>query len=153
MGQPVPHPAPGSKGSAKCGSQAPLFAGIRQKGVLGFRILQTPWSLALDVEQVDPWIQVTSLQHAMITEAQVKVTANLQYHIENTGLKTFHVFIPTNAESVRFAGDQVADFMAVAGALTNSLQQWEIKLRRRVIGPYRLQVTYQTLVPEQAPET
>jgi len=131
----------------------PQKAGIRQKGVLGFRILQTPWSLALDVEQVDPWIQVTSLQHAMITEAQVKVTANLQYHIENTGLKTFHVFIPTNAESVRFAGDQVADFMAVAGAFTNFLQQWEIKLHRRIIGEYRLQVTYQTLVPEQAPET
>ena len=46
---------------------------IRQKGVLAFRVLQSPWKLVLDIEQVDPWIQVTSLQHATVNEAQVKV--------------------------------------------------------------------------------
>src|SRR5205807_860654 len=97
----------------------PQKSGIRQKGVLAFRVLQTPWSLALGVEQVDPWIQVTSLQHATINEAQVKVTANLQYQIENTGLKTLHVFLPTNAEGIRFQGEQLADFIAMAGAVTN----------------------------------
>ncbi len=131
----------------------PQKSGIRQKGVLAFRVLQTPWSLTLGIEQVEPWIQVTSLQHAIVSEAQVKVTANLQYQIDNAGLKAFHVFLPTNAESVRFQGDQVADFLKVPGVLTNSLQQWEIKLHRRVLGPYLLQVTYQTLMPEQAPET
>jgi len=40
-------------------------------------------------------IQVTGLQHAVVNEAQVKVTANLQYQIENTGLKTFRVYLPT----------------------------------------------------------
>ena len=62
---------------------------------------------------MDPWIQVTSLQHATVSEAQVKIAANLQYQIENTGLKTFRVFLPTNAESVRFQGEQVADFLRV----------------------------------------
>ena len=85
----------------------PQKSGIRQKGVLAFRLLQTPWNLALDIEQVDPWIQVTSLQHATINEAQIKVAANLQYQIENTGLKELRVFLPTNCESVRFQGDQV----------------------------------------------
>jgi hypothetical protein len=131
----------------------PQASGIRQKGVLAFRLLQTPWSLALDLERVDPWIQVTSLQHATIAEAQVKVAANLQYQIENTGLKAFRVFIPTNAESVRFQGEQVADFLAVPGAVTNGLQEWEVKLHRRVIGAYLLQASYQTLMPERAPET
>jgi hypothetical protein len=131
----------------------PQKSGIRQKGVLAFRILQTPWTLALDIEQVEPWIQVTGLQHATVNEAQVKVIANLQYQIENTGLKSFHVFIPTNAESVRFQGDQVADFLPLAGTVTNGMQQWEIKLHRRVIGSYFLQAFYQTLVPERAPET
>ena len=56
----------------------PQRSGIRQKGVLAFRVLQTPWSLALDIERVDPWIQVTSLQHATVSDAQVKVVANLQ---------------------------------------------------------------------------
>ena len=140
----------------------PQKSGIRQKGVLAFRVLQTPWSLALGIEQVDPWIQVltgdpwiqvTSLQHATVNEALVKVAANLQYQIENTGLKAFHVLVPTNAEGVRFQGEQVADFLPVAGAVTNGLQEWEVKLHRRVIGSYLLQATYQTPMPEQAAET
>ena len=131
----------------------PQKAGIRQKGVLAFRVLQSPWKLALDIEQVDPWIQVTSLQHATVTEALMKVAANLQYQIENTGLKLLRVSIPTNAESVRFTGELVSDFLRVPGAETNGLQQWEVKLQRRVIGQYLLQVTYQLLIGEQAAET
>jgi hypothetical protein len=131
----------------------PQRSGIRQKGVLAFRILQTAWSVSLKIEQVDPWIQVMSLQHATVNEALVKIAANLQYQIENTGLKAFHVYLPANADSVRFSGELVSDFLPVAGAVTNGLQQWEVKLQRRVIGQYLLQVTYQTAVPEQAPET
>ena len=130
----------------------PQKSGIKQKGVLAFRILQTPWSLALDVEQVDPWVQVTSLQHATVGEAQVKVAANLQYQIENTGLKIFRVALPADAENVRFTGDQVADFLAVPKALNDGMQTWEVKLHRRVIGQYLLQAGYQTPVPAQAPE-
>ena len=131
----------------------PQKSGVRQKGVLAFRILETPWKLALDIEQVDPWIQVTSLQHATVNEAQVKVAANLQYQIENTGLKSFRVFIPTNAEGVVFRGDQLADFLAADGAVTNGLQAWDIKLHRRVIGQYLLQVNYQTHIADLSGET
>ena len=131
----------------------PQKSGIRQKGVLAFRVLQTPWSLALSIERVDPWIQVTSLQHATVNEALVKVAANLQYQIENTGLNAFRVFVPTNAEGLRFQGEQVADFLRVAGAVTNGLQEWEVKLHRRVIGSYLLQATYQTPMPDKAAET
>ena len=131
----------------------PQKSGIRQKGVLAFRILQSPWNLALDIEQVDPWIQVTSLQHATVSEAQVKVAANLQYQIENTGLKALHVYVPTNAEGVHFQGDQVSVFQQMDGAVSNGLQEWEVKLDRRVIGAYLLQMTYQVLMPDQAATT
>jgi hypothetical protein len=128
----------------------PQKAGIKQKGVLAFRVLQAPWNLALAIEQVDPWIQVTSLQHATVTESLLKVAANLQYQIENTGLKTLRVYVPTNSESVRFTGDQVADFLPLNGAVKDGLQLWEIKLHRRVIGSYLLQVNYQKPLPEAA---
>src|SRR6185503_18705529 len=39
------------------------------------------------------------------------------------------------------------------GSVTNGQQEWEVKLHRRVIGPFLLQATYQTLMPDQAPET
>jgi len=128
----------------------PQKAGIRQKGVLAFRLLQAQWALALDIERVDAWVQVTSLQHLTVNEALVKVAANLQYQIENTGLKAFRVRVPTNAESVRFRGEQVADFLPVAGQITNGLQTWEVKLHRRIIGKYLLQATWQTPVAESA---
>ena len=128
----------------------PQKSGIRQKGVLAFRVLQTPWQLQLDLEMVDPWIQVTSLQQVVAGEALLKITANLQYQIENTGLKAIRVLVPTNAESVRFTGEQVADFLAVPGTVAAGLQEWEIKLHRRVIGRYQLQAAYQTLVPTGA---
>ena len=99
----------------------PQKSGIRQKNVLAFRLLQTPWSLVLGLEQVDPWIQVTSLEHATVNEALVKVSANLQYQIENKGLNALYVFVPTNAESLRFQGEQVADFLPVPGSITNGL--------------------------------
>ena len=121
----------------------PQKSGIKQKGVLAFRVLQTPWNLALDIEQVDPWVQVTSLQHATVGEAQVKIAANLQYQIENTGLKAFRVALPVDAENVRFQGDQVADFLPVPNSEKEGLQTWEVKLHRRVIGQYLLQATYQ----------
>ncbi len=126
----------------------PQKAGIRQKGVLAFRLLQPDWALALDVEQVDAWVQVTGLQHLAVTEAQLKATANLQYQIENTGLKALHIRVPANAEGVRFRGEQVADFLPVAGSITNGLQTWEVKLHRRIIGKYLLQATWQTPLAE-----
>jgi hypothetical protein len=128
----------------------PQKSGIRQKGVLAFRLLQSQWNLALDIEQVDPWVQVTSLQHLTVTEALVKVAANLQYQIENTGLKALRVRVPTNAESVRFRGEQVADFLPVAGAVADGLQTWEVKLHRRIIGKYLLQATWQTPIAENS---
>jgi hypothetical protein len=126
----------------------PQKSGIRQKGVLAFRLLQAQWALALDIERVDAWVQVTSLQHFTVNEAQVKAAANLQYQIENTGLKTLRVLVPTNAESVRFRGDQVADFLPVAGQSTNGLQTWEVKLHRRIIGKFLLQATWQAPLTE-----
>ena len=128
----------------------PQKSGIRQKGVLAFRLLQDQWALGLDMEQVDPWVQVQSLQHVAMGEAQIKVTANLQYQIENTGLKALRVLVPTNAEGVQFRGEQVADFLPRAGSVTNGLQEWEVKLHRRVLGNYLLQATYQMLTPGTA---
>ena len=121
----------------------PQKSGVREKGALSFHQLQTPSALTLDIEQVDPWVQVTSLQHAAVTEAQLKITANLQFQIENTGLKSFRIRLPTNAEGARFEGDQLADFQPEDAPATNGLQPWSVKLRRRVIGPYLLQVFYQ----------
>ncbi|MHB1309931.1 MAG: hypothetical protein ACYC23_22905, partial [Limisphaerales bacterium] len=131
----------------------PLKSGVSQKGVLAFRLLQADWRLALDLEQVEAWIQVNSLQHVTFSEAQLKVAANLQYEIENTGVKDFRVRLPAAAESVQFRGDQVADFVASPDPATGDLKEWEVKLHRRVVGRYLLQVTYSLPLTEAATNT
>jgi len=128
----------------------PLKAGVRQKGVLAFRLLQDDWKLQLDLERVDAWIQVASLQHVLFTEAQLKVAVNLQYDIENTGVKSLRVRLPANAEGVRFRGDQVADSLPIEGQTNTLTRDWEVKLHRRVIGRFLLQANYTLPVPEQA---
>src|SRR5256885_2122606 len=104
------------------------------------------------VGRVARGVRVTTRQPAAVGEAQVKIVANLQYQIENTGLKTFRVALPAEAENVRFTGDQVADFLAVPNAANAGMQTWEVKLHRRVIGQYLLQVTYQTPLAAEAAE-
>jgi hypothetical protein len=129
----------------------PARSGIRQKGVLAFRLLHGQWQLALDIEQVASWIQVASLQRVAVFEGQAKVTANLDYQIENTGVKALQVRLPAQAESVRFQGEQVSDFLPAGDAAAGTdTRVWEIKLHRRMIGNYSLQVAYHLLVPEGA---
>lgn len=120
----------------------PMQLGVRQKGVLAFRLLQDLWSLTLNLERVDAWVQVTSLQHATFADAQVKVVGNLQYEIENTGIKSLVIALPQGAENVRFLGDQISDFVAGTGAAAGGMRDWEVKLSRRMLGRYLLQVTY-----------
>ena len=130
----------------------PQKSGIKQKGVLAFRVLQMARSLVLNLEQVNAWIQVNSLQHATVSEAQIKLAANLQYQIENSGLKSFRILVPTNAEGVRFQCDQLSDFLPVPNEFTNGLQSWEIRLHRRVLGTFLVQLTCQIPVAENASE-
>jgi hypothetical protein len=130
----------------------PLQSGVRQKGALVFRLLQDPWVLRFDLERVDAWIQVTGIQHATVTEAQVKVSANLQYEIENTGVKALVLRLPAAAENVRFRGEQVADFLARPGATNAATRDWEVKLERRFMGRYLLHATYTLPLPEKATE-
>jgi hypothetical protein len=128
----------------------PQKSGIKQKGVLAFRVLQPLRRLELNLERVDPWVQVTCLEQFSVGEAETKVAANLQYQIENTGLKSFHVLIPTNALSVRFQAEQLSDFSKIPGAGTNGLDSWEIKVNRRVIGTFLLHVFYSVPIAQNA---
>ena len=121
----------------------PERAGVREKGVLAFRLLHESWELTVDVEQVDAWVQVASLQEFTLTDAQVKVAANLQYQIENTSVKHLRVSLPTAAEGVQFRGEDVADFLpADDQSDAGAGRVWEIRLHRRIIGSRLLQVTF-----------
>ena len=130
----------------------PQKSGVKQKGVLAFRVLQMQRRLVVDLEQVDPWVQVNSLQQVQVNEGHILVSANLHYQIENTGVKTLYVRLPDSAESVRFQNELVTDFLPAEAVATNGTRGWEIKLQRRVLGPLMVQAFYQLPLKENATE-
>jgi len=129
----------------------PKETGIRQQGVLAFRLLQPDWRLTFDIQKVDPWIQVVSLQDVTVREGQIKATTTFEYTIENAGLKSLFVQLPANADGVRFTGEQIADSVKAENPAGETVE-WEVKLRRRWIGTYTLQVHYQLPASESGGE-
>jgi hypothetical protein len=128
----------------------PVQAGVRQKGVLAFRLLQGDWKLALDIERVDAWTQVTSLQQVTVGEALLRVVANLQYEIENAGLKALKVRLPASADGVQFRGDLVSDFVKGTVLPNGEGTDWEVRLSRRAAGKVWVQLSYTQGIAEKA---
>ena len=125
----------------------PKAAGIRDKGVLAFRLLQGDWTLSFDVERVDPWIQAEFLQDASIRQGTVKYRGVIEYKIENTSVKALKVALPDSAQGVAFTGQQVTDFVK-GDADDDGRAVWEVKLDRRIIDKYHLTVSYQVPMPD-----
>jgi len=121
---------------------------VQQKGVLAFRLLHPAWRFTFDIETVEPWIQVASLQDVTVREGQVSITAHFDYQIENAGIRSFLIQLPALAENVHFEGDLISDSVRGASG-TNRLADWEVKLQRRVIGNYSLRLSYQLAVTNQ----
>jgi len=130
----------------------PKQLNIRQPGVLAFRLLQNVWQLTLDVEKVEPSLQVTGLQDVTVKDGQLQVIANFAYQVENAGINVLQLRLPAGAESVVFKGEHITDSIK-ADAGTNQLATWTVKLSRRVIGDYKLKITYQLFGGEGATAT
>ncbi|RME90184.1 MAG: hypothetical protein D6766_13650, partial [Verrucomicrobia bacterium] len=128
----------------------PAQAGVRARTALAFRLLNADWQLSLDIEQLAAWIQVTGFQQVSIQEGQARVTANLDYQIENAGVRTFRLRLPAQADNVRFTGPQLADFLPLDENATNQTRLWEVKLHRRVLGGQRLEVAYTLPLSDEA---
>ncbi len=120
----------------------PQKAGVPQKGVLAFRLLHARWRLHFEVETVEPWIEAALLEDVAVQESGLVIQAQLDYQIENAGLKALTLALPAQAENVRFYSEHVADTRRLESS-DPAMAEWELKLQRRVIGAYPLRVTFQ----------
>ncbi|MCX8155315.1 MAG: hypothetical protein N3J91_02480 [Verrucomicrobiae bacterium] len=128
----------------------PRRAGLTQKGVLAFALLQSQWRLVFDVEAVEPWVEAAILQHCALREGLAQVTGAIEYRIDNAGVKSLLVLVPQPADSVRFEGELFSDAVRLPVAGNARWQEWEVKLQRRVIGNYTLRLSYQMPFTNQA---
>ncbi|MGA2053467.1 MAG: hypothetical protein ABSH19_09160, partial [Opitutales bacterium] len=123
----------------------PSQSGINAEGALVFRLLQSDWQLSFDVEKIDPWIQVDALQDVTVREGLTEVRANLDYQIDNAGVRELRLQLPRGAVGVHIGGDQVSDTLPDAARPG----VWIVRLARRALGAENLDVSYQ-LLPENA---
>ena len=126
--------------------------GFRANGALAFDLLNADWNLVFSLEQVAPWIETASLQDVLFSEGKATVTNFLDCQVKNTAVKSFDLNLPSNASNVRFEGKHFGD--AILNETTeDNRQHWTVRLERRIIGPYRLTLTYQIRLDENASST
>ncbi|MCS1410480.1 MAG: hypothetical protein M2R45_03674 [Verrucomicrobia subdivision 3 bacterium] len=129
----------------------PRARGVKTNGAQAFDLLNAEWNLAFSVEQVAPWIEVATLQDIEFTEGKANATIFLDFQIKNTAVKSLNLSLPDTATNVRFEGEHIADSVTSANQQT-SRDDWTVRFQRRVIGNYRLTITYQTtILDDQTP--
>lgn len=117
-------------------------------GAQAFDLLNRNWNLVFRIEQVAPWIEVSSLQDALFTEGKIDVAVFLDFRIKNTAVNSIRLALPSAANNVRFEGDHVADAVSTPPQNAANRAEWTVRLQRRVIGNCRLVLTYQRSLPE-----
>lgn len=117
-------------------------AGVSRKGALVFKLLQKEWQLAFSIEKVNAWLQANLLQKVTFREGLAKTVAEVILTVENAGVDSLQVVIPSSAESVEIDGKQVVDFVQSADAGDGS-STWDIRFERKVIGQVPVNISYQ----------
>ncbi|QNN22960.1 hypothetical protein HED60_12005 [Planctomycetales bacterium ZRK34] len=119
----------------------PLELGMRDTGVLVFKLLRPDWKLTLATEVVEPRITVDYLHVAQISEAMVRHNHYLRYHLAHAGAKVFEVVVPDGSLGVLITGPEIANMKPVDG----EPNRWRIELARKWYDqPYPLSVRYET---------
>jgi hypothetical protein len=116
-------------------------SGSHRKGDLAFKLLQADWQLKLGVEKLDPWVRAQLLQEVSYREGQTRNRLSFLYEVENAAVKALRVRLPKLSESemrtVRASGAAVKEMVHIEA------EQWEVRLRRGVIGKIPFEVEFQ----------
>ena len=128
----------------------PKKFGITEKGVSTFRFLRSDHFLSLDLVKVDSWVSATLLQDVTARKGLLETRARISYLIENAGVRSLTIRLPEGATGERIRGEHIEDFVKVPAADGNGTvpNMREVRLRKRIIGPYELDVSYHLPVPE-----
>ncbi|MCC6509897.1 MAG: hypothetical protein IT423_12370, partial [Pirellulaceae bacterium] len=121
----------------------PRTLGATGQGALAFRLLQRDWSLQLGIEKLAPWVTGQVLHDVTLREGQTRSTLLADFTVQNAAIRSMLIKLPTmgadELKTVRASGDTVSDF--IRSAQDESV--WELRFKRRVIGPVQFQIEYE----------
>lgn len=121
----------------------PAEAGMSRQKLLLFRILNSQAALAFSVEQVAPWVEVEKLQRVAVRSGLAEVRARYLFNVENAGIRSQRFQVPAQAIGVQFTGEGVVDAQQAADG------NWAVKLNRKMVGAFTLELSYQLPMPDQ----
>lgn len=121
----------------------PSKAGIQQKNILLYRILNQSAKLAFEVERVDPWIELERVESVAVRSGAVEVRARFNFTVENAGIREQVFLLPERAIGVQFTGESLAD------ARETEPGKWLLQLKRKMVGAFSLSLAYQMPTPDQ----
>ena len=125
---------------------------------LGYRYFTPDFRALASIERQRTRLTCETARLANITPSLMRVDTTLNYNVEFSATDTFQLLVPATAgEDVRFSGSDIKEKKRSApagGGDAGELTTWTIRLQRRVIGPYRLEVSFDVpLAPTESGET
>lgn len=123
----------------------PLLSGDIEPA-LGYRYFTAAARVQALIERQRTRLSCETALLATISPSLLRMDATLNYTVEFSAADVFQVLLPASAgEDVRITGADIKEKApAVAGAKggPDGLTTWTIRLQRRVLGPYRLGVSF-----------
>ena len=121
----------------------PRSLGAKGLGALAFRLLQRDWRLQLGIEKLEPWVTGQVLHDVTLREGQTRTTLLADFTVQNAAIRTLSLQLPSmgadELKTVRANGETISDFVRS----TQDERVWELRFKRRVIGPIQFQIEYE----------
>jgi hypothetical protein len=121
--------------------------------VMGYRYFTPQFGAEALIERQRTRITCETARLASIMPSLMKVNATLNYHVEFSATDELQLLVPASVgEDVRFNGADIKEKIRSTArpatpATTDTLTTWTIRLQRRVLGPYDLNVSFDIPLP------
>jgi type II secretory pathway pseudopilin PulG len=117
-------------------------ASTSQASALGYKFMTSnpgstpPWSLAVTVETVEPWVRAEIMNVITLSESLVSGRSVIKYEVVNAPLKEFRIRVPSQFRNVEITGAQIR-------RRDETNNEWRVELQGKVRGDYFLTVTWE----------
>jgi len=120
--------------------------------VMGYRYFTPKFSAQAAIERRRTRLTCETARLASIMPSLMKMDTTLNYNVEFSATDEFQLLLPASAgEDVRFSGadikEKIRSAPAPAGPAADALTTWTVRLQRRVLGPYSLNVSFDVPLP------
>ncbi|MFC1453095.1 hypothetical protein ACFLSJ_07125, partial [Verrucomicrobiota bacterium] len=117
----------------------PRDIGVRQAGVLAFKLLRPEWLVRLEAKVVEPTLRAEVLQRVDVSEGMLQCAAYARYRIDHAGCRTLRLQAPEPGVGLAVTGPDIAKVHEIDA----EHGIWEVELHNKAESRYRMEIRYQ----------